>query len=56
MTIVGSFILYAVMGNVYSLRGYGAAFSSYYVSLSIFSWICINLSGYADDVVFSDTD
>ncbi len=36
MTIVGSFILYAVMGNVYSLRGYGAAFSSYYVSLSIF--------------------
>lgn len=36
MTIVGAFILYAVMGDAFTILGYGRQFSTYYVSLSIF--------------------
>ncbi len=36
MTVIGAFILYAVVGDAYTLMGYGAQFSTYYVSLSIF--------------------
>lgn len=36
MTLVGSVILYLVLGNTYTLLGYGYGFSTYYVSLSIF--------------------
>lgn len=36
MTVVGSCILYAVMGPWYTIMGWGWMFSTYYVSLSIF--------------------
>lgn len=36
MTVIGAFILYAFVGDYYTLLGYGYAFSTYYVSLSIF--------------------
>ncbi len=36
MTVIGAFILYAFMGDAYTILGYGSQFSTYYVSLSIF--------------------
>lgn len=36
MTIVGAFILYAVMVDTFTILGYGTQFSTFYVSLSIF--------------------
>ena len=36
MTVVGSFILYAVIGDWYTMLNWGYMFSTYYVSLSIF--------------------
>ena len=36
MTVVGSFILYGVVGDWYIIWGWGWMFSTYYVSLSIF--------------------
>ena len=55
-TVISAFILYFITGGVLDAYLNGSQFSTYYISLSIFSGICADISGYEGFTVLCNPD